>query len=171
VFVSAGIQETWITGHPSFNSPLTHAQFGVGMGIADLTEQISFRGELVLSMQGGHWKEEAMEGHTNMAYLNLPLVLRYQGESGVFGELGLQPGYLMGAKDHWSGGSENAQDWLNDFDLGIPIGVGYELKGNFGIGLRYILGVSNIMKGSADDKGHNAVLTLRATYTFNKNKK
>ena len=172
IFVSAGAQETWITGVSSLSGS-THGQIGVGMGIADLSDQISFRGELVFSMQGAHYSD----GHINSLYFNLPLVLRYHVESGLFGELGLQPGYLYGAKDHYSGGSNGITNQMESFDFGIPIGVGKEFKNNFGVGLRYILGITNVFKGGSGDeddsgnKGRNAVLALRVTYTFNKNKK
>jgi hypothetical protein len=59
---------------------------------------------------------------------------------------------------------------MNSFDLGIPIGIGYELKGNLGVGLRYIMGLSNIWSNSDEGSDHNNVLALRVTWTFNKSK-
>ncbi len=178
VFVSAGIQGSWIKGDASSwsNTPLIHAQFGAGTTILDLSDQISLRGEALLSMQGAKWSytgEMAESGHTNIAYLNIPFVLRYLDKARFYGELGLQPGFLLGAKDHYPGGSENYTKYINGFDLGIPVGVGYEFKNNFGVGLRYIYGITNINKNSTDEneKNHNVVLALRVTYTFNKNRK
>jgi hypothetical protein len=168
IFVTGGVLTSWITGEHSWSTGLIGGQVGVGMHIANLNERIGFRGELNYSLQGSNWDETETSGHTSMSYLNIPLVLRYQWASGLFGELGVQPGFLLSAKDHWEGGSEDAKEWLNSFDFGIPVGVGYEFKGNFGVGLRYIMGVTNVLSDSSEGSDHNNVLVLRLTYTFNK---
>jgi outer membrane immunogenic protein len=175
IYVVGGVQTAWISGSSSWSSGLIGGQAGVGMHIANLNEHLGFLGELNYSMQGSNWEEDFGEGvekgHVSASYLNLPLVLRYMFGSdpaaGLFGELGLQPGFLLSAEDHWSGGSEDFKDQMNSFDLGIPVGVGYQMKGNLGVGLRYIYGLTNINSGDGDSF-HNNVLALRVTWTFNK---
>ena len=47
------------------------------------------------------------------------------------------------------------------------VGVGYESKNNFGVGLRVIPGLINInTEGTAKDR--NFLVALRGTYTFGK---
>jgi len=124
-----------------------------------------------ISMQGAGWEEDwgegPVKGVTRLWYLNVPLVTRYQFDNGFYGEAGLQPGFLLSAKDNYEGTSYDYKDYIKTFDLGIPLGVGYEFPNNFGVGFRVTPGVTNINKGEYQDyKDRNLTLSLRATYTF-----
>jgi len=125
-----------------------------------------------ISMQGASWEDDygegLMEGVTRLWYLNFPLTARYPFGSGFYGEAGLQPGILLSAKNKWDGVSEKARDEHKTFDLGIPLGVGYDFPNNFGVGLRVTPGLLNINKGDYTDgnKDRNFVVALRGTYTF-----
>jgi len=124
-----------------------------------------------VSMQGAGWEEDYGEGLydgvTRLWYLNFPLLARYPFGSGFYGEAGLQPGILLSAKDKFDGESVNVRDNIKTFDLGIPLGVGYDFPNNFGVGLRVTPGVMNISKGDwASYNDHNFVVALRGTYTF-----
>lgn len=150
------------------------AQGGVTFNVLDnFNKPISARAEVNVSMQGAKyeddWGEGPVEGVTRLVYLNFPLVARYQLENGFFGEAGIQPGFLLSAKDKVNGETYDYKDWVNKFDLSIPIGVGYEFKNNFGVGLRVIPGITNINAGEGDiSKDRNFVVALRGTYTFKK---
>lgn len=144
-------------------------QVGVVAPIKNFNESISLRGELNFSAQGAAWEESilgsSISGKVSLFYIMAPFVARYQTKSGFFGEAGLQPGILLSAKDKYSGHSDNYKEYVNTFDLGIPLGVGYEFKNNIGIGIRVIPGITNINKeDSAKDR--NLLALLRATYTF-----
>ncbi len=125
-----------------------------------------------VSMQGAGWEEDwgegLIKGTTRLWYLNFPLLGRYQFGQNFYGEFGIQPGVLLSAKDNYDGGSEDWGDYIKTFDLGIPLGVGYEFPNNFGLGLRVTPGVLNINAGEyADDyKNRNFTVALRGTYTF-----
>ena len=125
-----------------------------------------------VSMQGSGWEEDWGEGLTKgtsrLWYLNFPLTTRYQFGNNVYGEIGLQPGFLLSAKDNYEGESEDIKDWFKTFDLGIPLGLGYDFPNNFGVGLRVTPGVININSSEYSDeyKNHNFVIALRGTYTF-----
>ncbi len=125
-----------------------------------------------VSMQGAGWEEDwgegLIKGTTRLWYLNFPLTGRYQFGQNFYGELGIQPGVLLSAKDNYDGESEDWSDYFKTFDLGIPLGVGYEFPNNFGLGLRVTPGVLNINASEwADDyKNRNFTIALRGTYTF-----
>jgi len=126
---------------------------------------------LSLSMQGAGWEEDwgegLVKGTTRLWYLNVPLVTRYDFGSGFYGEAGLQPGFLLSAKDNYSGSSYDYRDYIKTFDLGIPLGIGYEFPNNFGVGFRVTPGITNINKGEYQDyKDRNLTLAIRGTYTF-----
>ncbi len=125
-----------------------------------------------VSMQGAGWEEDwgegLIKGTTRLWYLNLPLTSRYQFSQNFYGEIGLQPGFLLSAKDNYDGESDDWSDYFKTFDLGIPLGVGYDFPNNFGVGLRVTPGVLNINASEyADDyKNRNFTVALRGTYTF-----
>jgi hypothetical protein len=55
-------------------------------------------------------------------------------------------------------------------DLSLPLGIGYQFKNNFGIGLRVIPGLNDVSKDE-DEKDSNFVIALRASYTLRKRSK
>jgi hypothetical protein len=147
------------------------AQAGVIANILNLSNTMSVRVEINISLQGAKWEEDWGEGltkgRTNMLYSNLPLVVRYQAENGFFGELGIQPGLLLSAKDKYEGTSYDYKEYMNKFHIGIPIGIGYEFQNNFGAGIRIIPGITNINGGDYSDyNDHSLIVALRVTYTF-----
>jgi hypothetical protein len=128
-------------------------------------------GGLSISMQGAGWEDDwgegLIKGTTRLWYLNLPLVTRYDFGSGFYGEAGIQPGFLLSAKDKYEDVSYNYRDYIKTFDLGIPLGVGYEINDNFGVGFRVTPGLLNINKGEYQDyKDRNLTLAIRGTYTI-----
>ena len=128
--------------------------------------------EANISMQGASWEEDwgegLVKGTTRLWYANIPLMTRYQFPNGFYGEAGIQPGFLLSAKDKYDGNAYDYREWIKTFDLSIPFGVGYEFPNNFGVGLRVIPGVTNVNKGDYAYKDRNFVVALRGTYTFQK---
>lgn len=134
---------------------------------------VSMWAEVNVSMQGAGWEDDWGEGLTDgltrLWYLNIPLTARYPFGNGFYGEAGIQPGFLLSAKDKYDGGSYDYKEYLRTFDLSIPLGLGYKFENNFGLNLRVIPGVTNINSAEWDDvKDRNLVVALRGTYTFPK---
>lgn len=127
--------------------------------------------ELNLSMQGANWEvdwgEGLYEGVTRTWYLNVPLTARYPFGDGFYGEAGIQPGFLLSAKDKYDGEKDDISDWFKTFDMGIPLGIGYDFKNNFGLNFRVIPGVINVNSSEYDYiSNRNFVAVLRGTYTL-----
>ena len=126
---------------------------------------------LNLSAQGAAWEYdfagETYSGRTRLWYLYVPLTGRYNLENGFYFEAGLQPGFLLSAKDKEDGDSFDYRDYIKTFDLGIPLGIGYKFANNFGVSFRFTPGVTNVNKGENDAyKDHNMNFSLRLTYTI-----
>jgi len=163
VDVVLGLLKTSIIGSESWQDPIGF-QVGAAVPVVKFNDMLSFRAEANLSLQGANWEEYSLSGRTNLLYINVPLVIRYQTESGFFGEAGLQPGLLLSAKDKYDDGTtESWMDHMNALDISIPLGVGYEFKNNLGIGFRIIPGINDITKDE-DDTDRNLVFALRGTY-------
>lgn len=157
-----GVAKTSIIGSESWQDPIGF-QAGVIVPVANINEMISIRAEANLSLQGAKWEEGSWSGKTVLLYINIPFVARYLTSSGFFAEAGIQPGFLLSAKDKYDGTSESYMDHMNAFDLSIPVGVGYEFENNFGLSFRVIPGISDITKDE-DDADRNLVFVLRGIY-------
>lgn len=132
---------------------------------------VSIWGELNLSMEGAGWENDfgtlSESGITRLIYLNVPLTGRYHFGNGFYGEAGVQPGFLLSAKDKFEGDSFDYKEYIKKFNFSIPLGVGKKFENNFGLEFRVIPGITNINAG--DYEGYtdrNLSFALRGTYTF-----
>jgi hypothetical protein len=87
----------------------------------------------------------------NLGYLSVPVFLRYNITDQFHLLGGPQIGYLLSAEGHDPGATGGgARDRKNDFhtaDFGAVFGIGVDVK-NFNFGLRYAMGLTNIMKNN-----------------------
>jgi Outer membrane protein beta-barrel domain len=171
----------------SNNSSLAGAQFGAGATVLGFSKVMSLRAELEFSMQGakysysgtstggGYSNTYSSSNNLHLNYINVPIFGRYQMASGFYGELGIQPGFLISANESYSGStsgnsSMDVKKYYNTFDFGIPIGIGYKFKNKIGVGVRIVPGVTNIEKSTSSYSSmyteHNFVTTFRASYSL-----
>lgn len=114
-------------------------------------------------------QQEEFSGKVNLIYLNFPVMYRYQSEGGFFGEIGLQPGFLLSAKDKYNGGSgEDYKDHVKGFEVGLPVGVGYKVNDKISIGARGIYGITNFDDTGSSEKDHNYMFLGTVKYNFGK---
>jgi hypothetical protein len=169
-----GIGKSSIVGESdSWDDPVG-VQAGASMPVVDLSESINLNAGLQATFQGAKWEESyygggTLSGKVNLIYLNAPLLVRYKFKNKFYAEAGLQPGFLLSAKDKYEGQTDDYKDYMNKFDLAIPFGGGYEFSNNFGIGLQIVPGITNI-NSEGDAKDRNFLVALRGTYTFGKTK-
>jgi hypothetical protein len=119
------------------------------------------------------------EYEQSLHYVNIPLVLQYQNPSGIFLELGAQPGFLVSAKKKdISPGVTNATEVDNKkdfdgFDIGGVGGIGYLTRIGLGFNVRYNFGLANIIEEGQQKNGvelKNRVLAIGLTYQFGAHK-
>lgn len=116
---------------------------------------------------------ESYKGKVTLGYICIPILYNYKWENGVYVEGGIQPGFLVSAKDKPSGESSyDYKDYIKTFDLGIPIGAGYNINDQLSIGAQAILGLTNINTDgsemySSDDTDRNFMLLGLVRYSFN----
>jgi hypothetical protein len=110
----------------------------------------------------------------SLHYINVPLVLQYQNPSGLFLELGAQPGFLISAKqkNNAAGSTSSATDnkkEFDTFDISAVGGIGYLTRIGLGFNARYNYGLSNIFEDNNTKNGleaKNRVLALGLVYHF-----
>jgi len=100
-------------------------------------------------------------------YLNFPITAKYRKHinNGFYGEAGIQPGFLLGAKDKSSEGTSDVKEGFNKFDVGLILGGGYQIGRKLGVGVRVVPGLININTGEYNEqKDKNLNVSLRASY-------
>jgi len=165
--VFGGLNGSFIHGEgDSWKGVMPGGQFGLMLSFdRSRNDRTVLSGETAISMQGSKYQEQNLDGKVRLNYLNFPMMVQRRSPKGLYGEAGIQPGFLLGAKDTYNGVSYDYKDQSNKFDFGIPIGVGYVVKRKAGISLRYTFGLSNVNKSDYDDnKDHNGNFALRFFY-------
>ena len=93
--------------------------------------------------------------------LNIPLLLHAFVAPGLSFEVGVQPGFLLSAKNKMNDEEGDMKSLMKTFDLSIPIGISYEYM-NIQLDLRYNYGLTSL--GDFFDKGHNRSFVLTLGY-------
>ena len=156
------------------------------------TDQLFASIGLQYSMQGSRYPDferkdgELVEGfsdwHTNLGYLNVPLLVGCRVTDGFSVKAGVQLGVLLNAKDQMSttdiipledGGREQGKaveqttdlyDSCKKLDISIPLAVSYEFE-NVILDARYNIGLSRIYDLDLL-KSRNSVLQFTVGYRF-----
>ena len=134
-----------------------------------MTEKLGISAGVFYSLQGSKDKETAPESKkekTKTSYINVPILANYYVWNGLAVKAGVQPGFLLSAKH----GSTDVKKDAKKFDLGIPVGVSYEIS-NFVVDLRYVIGLTKTAKEQEIDghkikAGKNQVFQLTCGYKF-----
>ena len=130
---------------------------GVHLGVfgntpINVDENLFVQPELLFSLLGVE--------DLNLTYITLPVVIKYYIVEQFSIHGGLQLGVLVAGED-------DADDFLTTIDLGVPLGAEFDVNENFGLGLRYVIGATDIndIDGDEDDY-YNRVFQLFASYRF-----
>lgn len=178
--ISAAIGKSWIGGRnagDSWKDPVG-GQIGIETRFIEFNENMSLNGGLNFSFQGAAYEEHGtydeyiydtydLSGKVSLNYLNIPVLFNYQTNSGFYGEAGLQPGFLLRARDIIDGGeSFDTKEYVNCFDLAIPMGAGYHINDQISVGARATLGLTNLSNWGTGDKDHNYLVMGVVRYNF-----
>lgn len=167
----AGIGLSHITGSESWQGRLG-LTVGVESRIHEISERSLLTAGLCFSFQGADWDESGMYGYggysgtTSLTYVGIPVLFRHHFTEKLYGEAGLQPGFLLSAKDKYNGESYDYKDHVKKFDLGLPVGLCYRLTDRLTAGVRAIYGLSNLDKPSSDGNDHNLLILAVVKYQF-----
>ncbi len=166
----AGINITNVSG----SDMNAKAGYSVG-GIAkyNFNDNFALKGEMLFSGQGA--KEEYTEyGITVDAkfllnYMNIPIIASYNIIEGLSAGVGVQPGFLLAAKVKASvegvSAKENISGQCNNVDFSIPLEVCYDFNNGIHVGLRYSLGVTDVLRYDYE-ASRNQVFNMSVGYMF-----
>jgi hypothetical protein len=146
------------TTSPSF-LPALHG--GVYL-TAMFTNHLGLQPELLYSGQGAKSGDDKIK----MAYVNVPVLVRYNVNSLLSFHAGPQVGFLMSAKAKDSSSSEDIKDSFKSTDVSVAAGVGIDLPIKLNFSFRFVKGLSDIsnIEGNNDIKAKNYALQLSVGY-------
>ena len=112
---------------------------------------LMMQAELLVSLQG-HAADpnNAFASSLNLWYITLPIMARYNLGYNFNVHAGIQPAVLLSAKSVYQDQKFDVKDQTKGFDLGLPIGVGYEFwDRKLNVTVRYIIPLMNISQDAA----------------------
>jgi len=107
-----------------------------------LEEQYGWKIGLQYSLLGARDATNTL-GRLSYHYLSVPLVLKLYFADNTYAEVGPQIGYLLRAKYHETGISQDRTDVVKKWDIMGLVGLGYETDFGGNVGLRFGYGISN----------------------------
>ena len=163
-----------ITGDGSNNAKfrlglVAGAEFGYMVA-----DQFGVTAGALFSMQGANSKDTdyTKDVSTTLTYVNIPILANYYIIPGLAVKAGIQPGFLLSAKQKasekingtWVDFDESSTEGLKKLDLSIPLGVSYEFS-DFVIDARYNLGLTNMIDNDHSNISQkNSVIMLTVGY-------
>lgn len=126
----------------------TKAKPGLHAGVfltAMINEKFGVQPEALFSMQGSRWDFSGNDSKLKFAYVDVPVLLRYNITEMISVHAGPQFGILMSAEaEDESGDTEDIKDEMKSIDFGGAAGAEVVLPMGLGFGARYVIGLSNI---------------------------
>ena len=130
---------------------------------------LGVRAEMLYSIQGAITEVLSADLTWKLAYMNIPIMVKYQAYEGLNVMTGVQLGVLLSAKTQLESSVSSLETDVEDEFKGAGfswvIGAEYRLEMGLGLGIRYNLGLSNI-----DDtnfaEAENRVFQIGASFAF-----
>ncbi len=137
-----------------------------------IAEPFAVTAGALVAMQGSGYKDTdyTKDYKSTLTYLNIPILANYEIIPGLAIKAGLQPGFLLSAKDKgkeyygggWTEFDHSGTEGLKKFALSIPMGLSYEIS-DFVIDARYNLGLTKI-NDHGDGSIKNSIIMLTLGY-------
>ncbi len=168
--IKAGYNLANLPSSPAQPSVSSKSDFNAGvLASIPLFSSCSLQPEIMYSGQGDAFNTTYLSGKSNLDYLNVPVLFKYQHSSGLFAETGPQIGFLLSAKAYAAGVTFDNKSTTESLDFSWAFGIGYKLPLGLGIDARYNLGLSNLAKGPFfDGTFKNSVFQFGLFYMFSK---
>jgi hypothetical protein len=165
-----------VTLAPGNQTPEKASRLGIHLGVlahVHIAPSWGIQPELQYSSEG---MEQTYGGSTfdwKLNYLNIPVMLQYMFSNGFRLEAGPQLGFLLNGKIEDNTGATSVTKDFKSVNLGLGFGLNYLTYSGFGVGGRYVLGVSNINKSetASDNKDYTRTGQISVFYMLDRNHK
>ena len=131
-----------------------------------LTNSLSIQEEFLFSTQGAKVKDNVFATeNVKVSYINVPFLLKYRSNLGLYIEAGPQ----VGMRANENIGNSQIGEFAKKLDLSAVGGIGFQSKGGFGFGARYIAGLSKVgdfQASTVKPDFRNSVIQASIFYIF-----
>ena len=165
--LTAGLNMANVSGDVENNAMKMGIHGGVLVDLG-ITENFIIEGGLIYSGKG--YAADEGDGSLSFNYLEIPITAKYQLESGLNFILGPYIGILMSASSDPEIPDVDIKDFMESTDIGLKVGLGYQLESGLGFGAHYSMGFTTTAKApegggdAADIK--NTVIGISLMYMF-----
>lgn len=121
-----------------------------------LSKEWKIQPEVIWSLQGENSKES---GRYKISYINIPIMFKWKSHK-FYTEIGPQLG-LLTINTSKSVPADLQLENLETFDFSLNVGIGYDIFEDWSIGLRFVQGVTPIVRGK---DLRNSVIYLGIAY-------
>jgi len=134
------------------------------MAKVTFTKKIAFQPELLFTRQGF----KSYEYDLVLKYISFPLMGKYYITDKFSLEAGPQLGFRsLAIAESESFGQLDVKDRIKSFDLGVNIGVAYQLENDVNFSIRYCYGLSNVNRTNINNvNNQNTAIQLSVGYYF-----
>jgi Outer membrane protein beta-barrel domain len=163
----AGLNISNISGNDSKNNTMLLGAHLGGLVNFSLSDNLSVEPQVLYSMKGANTDIQNVVSGTEtyvyrLSYLEIPIWVRYQLESGLNFQAGPHIGILLAAEFD----GDDAKEGLNSFDFGVGGGLGYQMENGLGFGLNYNLGLANIYDTERGDNFSNSNNCIKFSISY-----
>ena len=123
------------------------------------THWLSLSAGLLYQQQGFKLKNTPS---AKLDYINIPVLVNFYVAKGFALKIGLQPGFLVNAKQD----GNDFKDACNTFNLALPVGLSYEFKNGLTLDLRGAASLTKLNKKGDDLKWYSDAGMLTIGYKF-----
>jgi hypothetical protein len=141
--IKAGINFAELWGEDAL--PESDRKVGYSFGVYasyKISKEWKLQPEVIWSLQGEKSKES---GRYKISYINIPVMFKWKSKK-FYTELGPQFGILT-INTAKSVPDDLRLENFETFDFSLNAGIGYEIFEDWSIGVRYVQGVTNIVRG------------------------
>jgi len=108
-----------------------------------VSDQISLAPEIIYSVDGGEFNVQGFTGKDRLSYISVPLLIKYRPIEKFNLHAGPQLGFLINAETEINGQTIDISEGIKSTNFSFAFG-GETNFDNLNVGIRYILGLSNI---------------------------
>jgi hypothetical protein len=155
--LKAGINFAELWGEDAL--PESDRKVGYSFGVYasyKISKEWKLQPEVIWSLQGENSKES---GRYKISYINIPIMFKWKSKK-FYTEFGPQLG-LLTINTAKSVPDDLQLDNFETFDFSLNAGLGYEIFEDWSVGVRYVQGVTNIVRGR---DLRNSVIYLGISY-------
>ena len=155
---------TWRGETSGTTSTSNEARVGLAIGAEaeyyTSTDWLTISAGVMYQQQG--WKFKDYSETTKLDYINIPVLANFYVAKGFALKIGVQPGFLVSAKE----GSTDVKDNCKSFNFAIPVGLSYEFKNGITLDLRGAASLTRVDKANDNYKWYTDGGMLTIGYKF-----